>query len=42
MVNAGLRNVAAEANPMDLKRGMDKAAEALVGELRTHLPRGGR
>ena len=35
MVNAGLRNVAAGANPMDLKRGMDKAAEALVGELRT-------
>ncbi len=34
MVNAGLRNVAAGANPMDLKRGMDKAAEALVGELR--------
>ena len=28
MVNAGLRNVAAGANPMDLKRGMDKAAEA--------------
>ena len=29
--NEGLRNVAAGANPMDLKRGMDKAAEALVG-----------
>jgi len=34
MINAGLRNVAAGANPMDLKRGMDKATAALVGELR--------
>ena len=34
MINAGLRNVAAGANPMDLKRGMDKATKALVGELR--------
>ena len=25
MIRAGLRNVAAGANPMDLKRGMDKA-----------------
>ena len=34
MINAGLRNVAAGANPMDLKRGMDKATTALVAELR--------
>ncbi|MBL6644845.1 MAG: chaperonin GroEL [Flavobacteriales bacterium] len=35
MIKAGLRNVAAGANPMDLKRGMEKAAKALVAELRT-------
>ncbi|MEC8758273.1 MAG: chaperonin GroEL, partial [Bacteroidota bacterium] len=35
MINGGLRNVAAGANPMDLKRGMDKATQALVAELRT-------
>ena len=35
MINAGLRNVAAGANPMDLKRGMDKAMTALVAELRS-------
>jgi chaperonin GroEL len=29
----GLRNVAAGANPMDLKRGMDKAVRAVVEEL---------
>ena len=34
MIRAGLRNVAAGANPMDLKRGMDKATTALVAELR--------
>ena len=34
MIKAGLRNVAAGANPMDLKRGMDKATAALVAELR--------
>ena len=34
MIKAGLRNVAAGANPMDLKRGMDKATTALVNELR--------
>ena len=34
MIKAGLRNVAAGANPMDLKRGMDKATAALVSELR--------
>ena len=28
----GLKNVAAGANPMDLKRGIDKAVEAIVGK----------
>ena len=30
----GLKNVAAGANPMDLKRGIDKAVTALVAELK--------
>ena len=30
----GIKNVAAGANPMDLKRGIDKAVAAIVGELR--------
>ena len=30
IVNEGLRNVAAGANPMDLKRGIDKAVKAVV------------
>lgn len=34
MVGAGLKNVASGANPMDLKRGMDKAVKAVVTELR--------
>ncbi len=33
IVNAGLKNVAAGANPMDLKRGMDKAVEVVVKSL---------
>ena len=33
LVAEGLRNVAAGANPMDLKRGMDKATSAIVAEL---------
>ena len=33
MVAAGMKYVAAGANPMDLKRGMDKAVEAVVGNL---------
>ncbi|MDB5272647.1 MAG: groEL [Chitinophagaceae bacterium] len=32
--NAGLKNVAAGANPMDLKRGIDKAVTAIVADLR--------
>ena len=34
MVTAGLRNVAAGANPMDLKRGIDKAVAAVVANLK--------
>ena len=34
IVNHGSKNVAAGANPMDLKRGIDKAVEALTVELK--------
>ena len=34
IVTAGLKNVAAGANPMDLKRGIDKAVIAVVKELK--------
>jgi chaperonin GroEL len=34
IVTAGLKNVAAGANPMDLKRGIDKAVEVVVDELK--------
>jgi len=34
IVTAGLKNVAAGANPMDLKRGIDKAVESVVAELK--------
>ena len=33
IVNEGLKNVTAGANPMDLKRGVDKAVHAIVDEL---------
>ncbi|MCB0598193.1 MAG: chaperonin GroEL [Lewinellaceae bacterium] len=33
MINAGLKNVTAGANPMDLKRGMDKAVKAVIKDL---------
>ena len=33
VVKEGLKNVTAGANPMDLKRGVDKAVEAVVDEL---------
>ena len=33
IVTTGLKNVAAGANPMDLKRGIDKAVKAVVSEL---------
>jgi len=34
IVSVGLKNVAAGANPMDLKRGIDKAVAAIVAELK--------
>lgn len=34
IISTGLKNVAAGANPMDLKRGIDKAVEAVVANLR--------
>jgi chaperonin GroEL len=33
LVAEGMKNVAAGANPMDLKRGMEKATKAAVGEI---------
>jgi chaperonin GroEL len=35
LVSAGLKNVTAGSNPIDLKRGMDKAVDAVVAELKT-------
>ena len=35
IVTAGLKNVAAGANPMDLKRGIDKAVEAVIANLKS-------
>jgi chaperonin GroEL len=35
MITAGLKNVAAGANPMDLKRGMDKAVDAVIAHLKS-------
>lgn len=34
IINVGIKNVTAGANPMDLKRGIDKAVEAVVADLR--------
>ncbi|MDX8338538.1 chaperonin GroEL [Draconibacterium sp. IB214405] len=34
IVNVGLKNVTAGANPMDLKRGIDKAVEAVIASIR--------
>ena len=36
IINVGLKNVTAGANPMDIKRGIDKAVAAVVDELRKH------
>ncbi|MEY3472415.1 MAG: 60 kDa chaperonin [Chloroflexota bacterium] len=36
LVTEGLRNVAAGANPMVIKRGLDKAVAAVVGEIKSH------
>src|SRR5450759_1888762 len=35
IVNEGLKNVAAGANPMMLKRGIEKASEAVVNEIKS-------
>ena len=35
IINVGLKNVTAGANPMDLKRGIDKAVDAVVKELKS-------
>ncbi|MBP5742653.1 MAG: chaperonin GroEL, partial [Paludibacteraceae bacterium] len=35
IVGVGLKNVTAGANPMDLKRGIDKAVEAVVADIRS-------
>ena len=35
MIAAGLKNVAAGANPLDLKRGIDKAVAAVVSDLKS-------
>jgi len=37
IVKEGLKNVAAGANPLDLKRGIDKAVEAIVETLGNKL-----
>ena len=34
IINVGLKNVAAGANPMDLKKGIDKAVDKVVSELK--------
>ncbi|MBO7544553.1 MAG: chaperonin GroEL, partial [Bacteroidales bacterium] len=34
IINVGLKNVTAGANPMDLKRGIDKAVAAVVADLK--------
>ena len=34
IINVGLKNVTAGANPMDLKRGIDKAVEAVVANIK--------
>jgi len=35
IINVGLKNVAAGANPMDIKRGIDKAVEATVAHIKS-------
>jgi len=37
MVTEGLKNVTAGANPIAIKRGIDKATEAVVAEIRTRI-----
>jgi len=38
LIQEGLKYLAAGMNPMDLKRGIDQAIEAVVGELKTLAP----
>ena len=38
IVGVGLKNVTAGANPMDLKRGIDKAVAAVVEQIKDTLP----
>ena len=42
IINVGLKNVTAGANPMDLKRGIDKAVEAVVENLKKQSKKVGR
>jgi chaperonin GroEL len=43
IVNEGLKNLAAGANPMILRRGLEKAAEVIIAEIRAQSkPVGGR
>lgn len=37
IVREGMKAVAAGMNPMDLKRGIDKAVEAVIGELKNNI-----
>jgi chaperonin GroEL len=41
IVKEGLKNVASGANPMDLKRGIDKAVEAIVKDLEKQAQKAG-
>jgi len=36
IINVGIKNVTAGANPLDLKRGIDKAVSAVVADLKKH------
>ena len=36
IINVGIKNVTAGANPMDLKKGIDKAVDAVVADLKKH------
>ncbi len=35
IINVGLKNITAGANPMDIKRGIDKAVEKIVGNIKS-------
>ena len=39
MVREGLKNVAAGANPMAIKRGIERAVDAAVAEIKSHVQR---